>query len=289
MRPVRIDEVRSRPLALPPVAGATPADAVDGIGSGPSVPDHADKQRRLAQLTAFRDRGIISDQAFRGQRRMQGGSPAPLPGPSGPATPLLSPPRRRRRWMLLGLACLNLAGFGLFGLNALKPSSRAAPVSGAAADPAVKVHPDAENVYLLNELFQAGPYSYTITGFETTTALGNQFSPMHAGEGNEYLVVTFSVRNDSTRPRVVSTDAFVLEDANGAVYRTCSQGAASPRSPLTRGDVWLPEIQPGSTKALAAAFEVPQNSLQPPVKLLILEQGPSGSREATVYLRRTAL
>jgi hypothetical protein len=188
--------------------------------------------------------------------------------------------------MLLGLVFLNVGGLGVIGLKALKPSNRsAAAVAAVAATPKPKVDPSPENVYAVGKAFRLGPYTYTIAGYQTAAALGDQFITMRPKQGDEYGIVTFSIRNDSTKPRVVSTEAFVLEDANGAVYRACSQGAAAPRTPLTKGDLWLPEIQPGATKVLAAAFEVPAGTLKPPVKLLVLEQGLLGSREATVYLK----
>jgi hypothetical protein len=99
------------------------------------------------------------------------------------------------------------------------------------------------------------------------------------------VIVTFSICNDSSKSRVVSTEAFVLEDANGAVYRACSQGGAVPRTPLTQGDLWLTEVQPGITKKLAAAFEVPASSLKPPLQLRVFEQGLLGGREAIVCLQ----
>lgn len=244
------------------------------------------KRERLAQLRALRERGIISEEAFRAQRRMQGDRPVPSPGPSKLAT---APAPHKARWgrrLSLGLVLLNVAGLGVVGSNVVKSFQRGAAVTATVAGAlAPKVDSNPENVHPLGEAFRLGPYTYTITGHQTATALDNQFSPVHAAQGDEYLIVTFSIRNDSTKSRVASTDAFKLQDANGAVYAACSQGAAVPRTELTKGDLLLTEIQPGITKVLAAAFEVPAASLKPPVKLLVFEQDLLGGREATVYLQ----
>jgi hypothetical protein len=282
-RLVRIDEVSrfARPLsadrALPPAPG--------GTDCGPS-PAQDPKRKRLAQLRALRERGIISEKAFRAQRRIQGDSPARLSGPPAlSSTPL---PRRktRRWWIAVSPVLLIIAGFGVGRLKVLQSLSHGAVAAAAlAAALTANVDPHPQNAYALGKAFRLGTYTYTIAGHQIVATLDSQFSPVRASEGNEYVIVNFSICNDSAKARVVSTEAFVLEDANGAVYRACSQGAAAPRTPLTKGDLWLTEVQPGVTKELAAAFEVPANSLKPPVKLLVFEQGLLGSREAIVYLQ----
>jgi hypothetical protein len=281
-RLIRIDEV-SRFARTFSADRALPA-AVDGTDSG-SSPEQDPKRKRLAQLRALRERGIISEKAFRAQRRMQGDSPARLPGPPAPSAPL---PRRktRRWWIAAGPVLLIVAGFGVARLNVFQSLSHAAVAAATVASAlTVNVDPHRQNVYTLGNAFRLGPYTYAIAGYETAATLGSRFSPVRASEGNEYVIVTFSICNDSSKSRVASIEAFVLEDANGAVYRACSQGGAAPRTPLTKGDLWLTEIQPGITKELAAAFEVPAHSLKPPLKLLVFEQGLLGSREAIVYLQ----
>ena len=222
---IRIDEAGLHPSAQTLNTGRNLPETAASAASGPP-PDQDPKGRRLAVLRTFRERGIISDQAFRAQSRIQVVRSARLPEP---ATLPPLPKMRRWRWMLLGLILLNIAGLGVVGLEALrlKPSNHGAAV---AATPRPKVDSNPENVYALGKAFRLGPYTYTIAGYQTAATLGDQFSPMRANKGDEYAVVTFSIRNDSTKARVVSTEAFVLEDANGAVYRACSQGAAAPRA-----------------------------------------------------------
>jgi hypothetical protein len=254
--------------------------------TGPgSSPEQDPKRRRLAQLNAFRERGIISEESFRAQTRMQGAHSKPSIVPSEPS-PVL--PRRTRRWrwrwVVPGFVVLNLAGLGVVGFRVLPPlqsgALMAATMAGTQAAPA-----SPGNVYAPGNAFRLGPYTYTITGRQTAATLDGRFSPASANPGDEYLIVTFSVRNDSAKPRVFSTDAFKLQDANGALYAACGQGAAVPRTELTRGDLLLTEIQPGATKRVAAAFEVPAVSVTPPFKLLVFEQDLLGTHEATVDLR----
>jgi hypothetical protein len=277
-RLIRIGEV-SRFARMPHADPALPAAAGE---TGPGLsPEQDPKRRRLAQLNAFRERGIISEESFRVQRRMQGdhsGPSAVLPRPA----PVLPPRKRRWRWIVPGLIVVNLAGLGVFGLRVSPPAQQSAAVAGTRAPANAAAIPDKH--YAPGNAFRLGPYTYTITGHQAAAALDGRFSPASANPGNEYLIVTFSLRNDSTKPRVFSTDAFKLQDAGGGLYAACCQGAAAPRTELTRGDLLLTEIQPGATKRLAAAFEVPAASLTPPFKLLVFAQDLLGTHEATVDL-----
>lgn len=249
---------------------------VNGTEDKPSArPDR--QEGRLVQLNAFREPGISSEGSFRARRQRQGQGPGPLVEPSAPA-PVV--PRRKNRWrrIALGLILLNAAGFGV-------SRSFHHGVAAAGAPAAINATPRPDHVYALGNAFRLGPYTYTITGSQTDATLDSRFSPVAANPGGDYFIVNFSVRNDSAKPRIFSTDGFKLQDADGALYAACSQGAAVPRSALTKGDLLLTEIQPAATKVLAAAFEVPAASLMPPLKLLLFERDLLGTHEATVYLQ----
>lgn len=284
-RAIRIDEVGSNGCARMPGAHRDLPKLLNDAGCGPVPAENDPKSSRLAQLSGFRERGIISEQAFRAQRRMQGGSHAGSPGPAKPATP---PPGRQagRRWQLvLGCIALLIVALAVVWSQALKPLYRGPRPAAFAGATVPKSKAGSPAVYSLGKAFRLGPYTYTVTGCETAVALGSEFNPMRPNPGNEYVIVTFSVRNDSTKPRVVSTDPLKLADADGAVYTACGQGAAAPRTELTRHDIWLTEVRPGSTKTLAAAFEVPVTALKPPIKLFVFDQGLLGSGEAIVDLQ----
>ncbi|MBV9999292.1 MAG: DUF4352 domain-containing protein [Verrucomicrobia bacterium] len=281
---IRIGEV-SRFSELVSAGQPLPVDA-NGTGEDKLSAKQDPKEKRLAQIGVFRERGIISEESFRAQRRMQGDGSSPSIEASNPA-PVV--PGRKNRWrrIALGVVLLNIAGLGVAGFGVLQAFHRgdgaAATTVGTPA--AMKVTPLQDPVYALGKAFRLGPYTYTVTGHQTTATLDEgRFSPVSANPGDEYFVVTFSVRNDSVKPRVFSIDGFKLQDANGALYAACSQGAAVPRTELTKGDLLLTEIQPAATKMLAAAFEVPAASLAPPLKLLLFERDLLGTHEATVYL-----
>jgi hypothetical protein len=185
---------------------------------------------------------------------------------------------------VLGIVLLVAAGAGIIGFRALKPANHAAPAN-LVSELTAEVESNPEDVYALGKAFRLGLYTYTIAGYQTATTLGGQFKPVTAGQGAEYVVVTFTVRNDSIRAREVSSEGLRIQDANGVAYGPSRQATAILRPSLEESDNWLTDIEPGITKVLAIAFEVPVASLDKPLKLIIPEQGPFATRQATVYLK----
>jgi len=280
-------------------------DATDGIKSGhPAQLLHADRQlpgvvngatrelaltetklQHLAVLCSLRERNLISDRAFLIQRRMLYRAclpPAPLPPSSFEKLPSVD-----RRWWLksLGIVLLLTAALGIVRFRTWQPANHRAAPAKARSEPAAAIASHPEDNYTLGTAFRLGLYTYTVAGTQTATTLGGQFKPVSAAPGAEFLVVTFTVRNDSIRVRELSTADLKIEDANGVSYGP-SRPASAVLRPSTEGsDSWLTDIEPGVTKVMAIAFEVPETSLKTPLNLIVPEQGPIASREASVTLQ----
>jgi hypothetical protein len=141
-----------------------------------------------------------------------------------------------------------------------------------------------DGVYPLGKAFQLGEYTYTITGCKTVATLGDAFGHPRSGPGATYVVVTFSVRNESKRTRAVPTDDFKLEDANGIIYRNCRDATTALWTSGNENDLFLNEVPPGMTTRSVSAFEVQVASLKQPIKLVIPEVGLFASGTAAVYL-----
>jgi hypothetical protein len=243
------------------------------------------RRERLALLVRLRARGLISDQAFLAQKRMLLGAD-PLLLPAAPASPVTPVRKKHRRWKtLLGVAFLILLGLGLLRRAWLPPGSSAGLTEAPPPDaPVAQIDSPQEDVYPLGKPFQTDECTYAITGYRTATTLGTGPQRVSAAENDAYVLVNFTVRNDSDRRRALPTDAFKLQDANGAVYRGCGE-AATARLALEEGQRGWIELSPGGTKRLVAAFEVPVTASRGTMKLVIPEEDLFAPGQAVVYLK----
>lgn len=279
----RTDEMGTRQPTQLLRVDRKPPEAADSAGCGLSLTEGQSKH--LAVLCSLRERNFISDHAFVIQRRMlYRASLPPIPPPATPVEPPV-PHRSHWAWRALGIVLPVIAGLGFIGFRTLEPVSPVANPPDPVSDLAAEVDSDPGDVYTVGKAFRLGLYTYTIAGCEATDTLGGQFKPINASRGTEFVVITFTVRNDSVRPRELSTADLKVEDANGVTYGPSQQAASVLRPSFGDGDNWLTDIQPGVTKVMAVAFEVPDASLKTPVKLIIPEQGPFVGRQASVYLK----
>jgi hypothetical protein len=189
--------------------------------------------------------------------------------------------KKKRHWRkAFGIAILLLAGLAILGLNApqlrRQRTTAADPVRTPTASAGLKV----DDVYPLGEAFQLGEYTYTITGCKTAATLGR----IRSNPGATYVVVTFSVRNESERTRAVPRDDFTLEDANGTIYRNSRDATTALWASGNKSDLYSNEVPPGVTTRSVSAFEVQAASLKQPIKLVIPEAGLFSSGTAAVYL-----
>jgi hypothetical protein len=283
-RPDRIDEMSAgQPGPLLHVDRKLP-EAVGGAACELTLTEMQLKQ--LAVLCSLRERNIISDRAFLIQRRMLYWASQPPPIPPSPVFDEPPPANHSRRWwMALGIVLPITAALGLIGFRTLHPASRIATPANLVSELAAEVDSDPEDVYTLGKPFRLGLYTYTIAGFQTAATLGGQFNPISAGQGAEYVVVTFTVRNDSIRARELSTADLKIEDASGVAYGPSRPATVLLQPSPEESADWLTDIEPGATKVLAVAFEIPKDSLEKPLKLIIPEQGPFASRQASVPLK----
>lgn len=245
------------------------------------------KLNHLAVLCSLRERNIISDRAFMIQRRMLywASQPPPVPPPQAFVEP--PPPARRPHWgwKALGIVLPIVAGLGVIGFRTLKPASHTGTPANPVSELTAEVYSNPEDVYSVGKAFRLGLYTYTIAGSQIATTLGGQRNPISADAGAEYVVVTFTVRNDSIRARELSTADLKIEDANGVTYAPSRPATALLQPSLDGSDEPLTDIQPGATKVLAVAFEIPETSLKQPLTLIIPEQGPFASRKASIPLK----
>jgi hypothetical protein len=276
------------PVLLPLIRAGRPSNVDVGSGEletvkagqtvGSVLKPRPEVSAAIARLVAFRDRGVISERAFLVQQRR-------LTGVTALRLPVAPARKKKRHWRkALVITVLLLVGLAILGLKAPQSRGQRSTAADPVPTPTASTGSKGDDVYPLGKAFQLGEYTYTITGCKTAATLGEAFGRIRSGPGATYVVVTFSVRNESKRTRAVPTDDLKLEDAKGIIYRNCRDATTALWASGNENDVFLNEVPPGTTTRSVSAFEVQVASLKQPIKLVIPEVGLFASGTAVVYL-----
>ncbi len=120
----------------------------------------------------------------------------------------------------------------------------------------------------LKKDFKLGDFTYNVKSVSIETSVGNGYAEKQASEDARFLVVEYTIRNDSDATATVQTGDFRIIDAAGRAYRP------STEANLALGkDFLISEVQPGLKKKLRVAFEMPTESANGVVTLVIPEKG----------------
>lgn len=159
----------------------------------------------------------------------------------------------------------------------------------------------------IGESFRLGDFSYTITsaqkmnhiggsdlegalidalaqGLQKELGLQNQPRAQPSGDSAVYLVVRYRIKNEGSESAVVSTTDFTVVDAKGRKFTTSSD--ATSELVMNQGaDFLLSELQPGIGSDGVQAFQMPRNSFEGELILVVPEKGFLSSGEKRVKLQ----
>jgi len=107
-----------------------------------------------------------------------------------------------------------------------------------------------------NSEFRQGDLSYNITGEDISSSVGNEQSGAKAEEGAKFVIIYFTVRNETDATRTVSANGFKLQDAKNRLFSVSTDAIK-----FVERDVIFRQLQPGITKKAATVFEIPTDSL----------------------------
>jgi hypothetical protein len=140
----------------------------------------------------------------------------------------------------------------------------------------------AANRHKMNEQFTLGDYSYRVTKIVTASRLGNQFVREVAGQDEKFVVVYFTIRNDSKKTQTVMADDFQIIDAQGRQFSTDSEASTALLMSGVSKDFLIRQIQPSLTKNAVTVFRVPADAINGSMTLVVPEKGLFSSGKATV-------
>ena len=133
----------------------------------------------------------------------------------------------------------------------------------------------------IGEKFRLGDFTYQINFSETRTSIGPSFARVAASGNGVFVIVHYSITNESDKTRTVLSDDFVLRDSKGRTFRPSSKALAALAMTSTEKDLLLSELQPGLERETATAFEVSDDS---ELVLIVPEKGLFGSKRVEVRL-----
>ena len=141
---------------------------------------------------------------------------------------------------------------------------------------------DLEFDYKIGEQFVLGDYKYTIERSQTFRQIGS-FMSAKASAGAIYVVVDYIIENCTNESQTVLSDDFKLKDSKGRIYKPSSEANTALIGEDNK-DFILSELQPGIPRKMKQAFEVPVNSLDGNLVLLIPKKGLFSSGEVAVII-----
>lgn len=145
--------------------------------------------------------------------------------------------------------------------------------------------PTPENQRAIGEEFTLGDYTYRITGYSVTSRVGSGYSQDTAEAGAKFVLVNFTIRNDSNKTQQVLADDFKIKDQQDRVFSNDSKATTALVMSGGKKDVFLREIQPGLTSKGVTVFRVPADVVQQPMLLQVPQKGTFfGGKTVTVPL-----
>lgn len=148
---------------------------------------------------------------------------------------------------------VGMVGIGVIGVLVDDPEA----IATVEASPSVE--PD--KIYKIGDSILVGDYSVTINSVMTRSVVGAEFFEEQAAEGGIFVVIDYSYRNDSIKPKsAFSIPGIKLRDSNGINYSADigATGSYATESELNANT--FSDINPGIVIDDAVVFEVSQSS-----------------------------
>gem|GEM_PF-1709015 len=135
------------------------------------------------------------------------------------------------------------------------------------------------------ESFRLGDFTYRFISDDVTSEVGSRFSRVRAQDDALFLIVTYSITNDSNETETVLTDDVTFKDEAGRIFRSSSRLNTALMMEREDKDFILSELQPGLTKTMVTGFELPSSAFRGKWTLVVKEKGFFGTGTVEVLFR----
>lgn len=130
--------------------------------------------------------------------------------------------------------------------------------------------------------FEIGSFAYVIEHLEVTRRVGGRFARENASDGARFVLVHYKLENLGMKTETVMVDDLVLVDARGREFRSSSRANTALAMSQRKKSLMFDELQPGLSRDLVTAFEVPAEVADQPMTLVVSEKGLLGTGKVAV-------
>ncbi len=133
------------------------------------------------------------------------------------------------------------------------------------------------------ETFRLGDFTYEIKEAETTTHLGAAGgTTADAGPESLFVVIHFTIQNETNGLEVVHSHDFRLRDSKG---REVGFDEGAVFAVAKAEELFVRQLQPGVAKEAVTAFQIPHSALSGELILIVPEKGFFGSGRVEVVIK----
>lgn len=132
-----------------------------------------------------------------------------------------------------------------------------------------------------HQKFRLGDFSYAIGSCVVPASIGPRDLRTEPSSGASFVVVRYTILNETSRTKTVLSDDFTLRDVKGRQFRPAAKALTALMMDDQNKDFLLTELQPGIEREAVTAFEVPSDSIAYPMVLVVPEKG-FGSKKVEV-------
>lgn len=140
----------------------------------------------------------------------------------------------------------------------------------------------------VGDTFTLGEFKYCITGVHTTSRIGKtvfgEFMGEQASPGAIFVIVSYTIENVGSESQTVLSDDFKIKDSGNRTFKPSSDANVALLMESGDKDFLLSELQPGLSRAMKQAFQLPEKALESPITVIVPKKGLFASGEERVHV-----
>jgi len=132
---------------------------------------------------------------------------------------------------------------------------------------------EGEHSFKIGDKFDVGDYTYCVSKVSAKNSIGNEMFGKKASEDAIFVIVSYSIRNNTNKTQTVLANDFKLIDARGREFASSSEASSAYGMSGGNNEFIVSQLQPGITKKTATVFEIQNDAADDFITIKIPEKG----------------